>query len=175
MSVHAKLYPRFASCPPPRANFIINKSHLVPSNAHLPEISLIEKNTNVIFVLVNSCTKCSNSVLIYGKNLEAQFSPKGFNVILVSKDSQAEIDYALSKSSWIHGRVISDSESTISQQLGSPDFPQVVVFEKGHVVFSGGKSESLRQSLHRMCLKYKIAPTSIDQDVLPSGAIPCAK
>lgn len=167
-SINRELFSPIESGPP-------LKLHIISKNTKFPNLANITKNNNIIFILVNSCIKCSTVVLTYARNIESAFASKGFEVILMSDNSQIEINRVLPKSSWPHGKALSNNNLKIFEQLGSPDLPQIAVFESGRFVFSGQNNESLRQSLHGLCVKYNISPKKVDENSVQTGVVPCSK
>jgi hypothetical protein len=134
----------------------------------------IPQNKKVILLLANSCTKCSSIVISYGNAIENIYKSRGYKVPLITKDSSENIKLVQEKSSWPQGKIIGDVQSKILSALGNPDLPQVAVFEKGFLKFSGKADESLKQSLYRLCIETDIPPKKFDEN-LSSGAVPCGK
>ncbi len=162
-----EIFGRSSITPPPL------KNRLPHSGLKQKDIPNIPHDANLILVLAESCTKCSAIVLSYGKRLEHIFGPTDYKIVLVTKDTQSEIDFAKVKSPWSAGNVISDSQGAILTSLGNPDMPQVIVFKNGNVEFSGKSDESLKQSLYRLCIEKKIPPRKMD-DGFDQGAVPCS-
>jgi hypothetical protein len=150
----------------------VSKLHLISESVQCPVIPTIPEDRDVILVLVRSCTKCSAGYLNDARGIEKMFKSKGFETVLVTQDSQAVIDTLQGKSVWPSGNIVSDADHRISLALGSPDLPQVAVFQNNRLIFTGNEKDSLKQSLMKFSLQQNVDPARLEES-MEEGVVPC--
>jgi hypothetical protein len=88
------------------------------------------KTENVIAIFVDSCISCSSHTLDIAENLQDIMSPKGYQVVLVTKNSRAKIDASL-KNAKTKCIIICKEELGTMEDLEVYQTPQILDFSEG--------------------------------------------